>query len=159
MITQVKMPWSFIKFSQLILKGNVWRSVWRICMWILGLNGLSSKKHLLELSLSLDLMLVHSGNHLHCINVGGERWSEAKHCFFEQKSMMTLTLESTPIVLWSKSFTATPFLTCPLENKWTCMCTMHKNGIFIIFHNGLLKCRFVPYEKCMIVKLITQCTM
>ena len=33
------MPWSFIKFSQLILKGNVWRSVWRICMWILGLKG------------------------------------------------------------------------------------------------------------------------
>ena len=23
-----------------ILKRNVWRSVWRICMWILGLNGL-----------------------------------------------------------------------------------------------------------------------
>ena len=40
MITQVKMPWSFIKFSWLILKGSVWRSVWRICMWILGLNGL-----------------------------------------------------------------------------------------------------------------------
>ena len=23
-----------------ILKRNVWRSVWRICMWILGLKGL-----------------------------------------------------------------------------------------------------------------------
>ena len=23
-----------------IPKGNVWRSVWRICMWILGLEGL-----------------------------------------------------------------------------------------------------------------------
>ena len=34
------MPWSHIKFSELILKGNVWRSVWRICMLILGLNGL-----------------------------------------------------------------------------------------------------------------------
>ena len=34
------MLWSFIKFSQLILKGNVWRSVWRICTWILGLKGL-----------------------------------------------------------------------------------------------------------------------
>ena len=36
------MPWSFIKFSQLIHEGNVWRSVWRICMWILGLKGLTS---------------------------------------------------------------------------------------------------------------------
>ena len=41
MITKEKMPWCFIKFSQLILKGNVWRSVWRICVWILGLNGLN----------------------------------------------------------------------------------------------------------------------
>ena len=39
------MPWSIIKFSQLILKGNVWRSVWRICMWILGLNGLNAIAH------------------------------------------------------------------------------------------------------------------
>ena len=42
MITKEKMLWSAIKFSQLILKGNVWRSVWRICMWILGLKGLNS---------------------------------------------------------------------------------------------------------------------
>ena len=27
-------------FSQ-IVSTNVWRSVWRICMWILGLNGLN----------------------------------------------------------------------------------------------------------------------
>ena len=40
MITKEKMPGSFIKFSQLILKKNVWRSVWRIYMWILGLKGL-----------------------------------------------------------------------------------------------------------------------
>ena len=41
MITkEKKLLWSFIKFSQLILKGNVWRSVWRICTWILGLKGL-----------------------------------------------------------------------------------------------------------------------
>ena len=33
--------WSFTKFSQLIFQGNVWRSVWRICMWILGLKGLT----------------------------------------------------------------------------------------------------------------------
>ena len=39
-ITKEKMPRSFIKVSQLILKGNVWRSVWRICMWILGFKGL-----------------------------------------------------------------------------------------------------------------------
>ena len=42
MITIEKIPWSFIKFSQLILKGDVWRSVWRICMWILGLKGLTT---------------------------------------------------------------------------------------------------------------------
>ena len=41
MITIEKMLWSLIKFSQLIVKGNVWRSVWRICMWILGLKGLT----------------------------------------------------------------------------------------------------------------------
>ena len=40
MITIEKILWSLIKFSQLIVKGNVWRSVWRICMWILGLKGL-----------------------------------------------------------------------------------------------------------------------
>ena len=40
MIMKEKMPWSFIKFSQLILKGKVRRSVWRICLWILGLKGL-----------------------------------------------------------------------------------------------------------------------
>ena len=44
MITIEKMLWSFIKFSQLIVKGDVWRSVWRICMWILGLKGLIRKK-------------------------------------------------------------------------------------------------------------------
>ena len=32
---------SLNKFSQLIFQGNVWRSVWRICMWILGLKGSS----------------------------------------------------------------------------------------------------------------------
>ena len=37
---------SFIKFSQLIVKGGVWRSVWRICMWILGPKGLSILQHL-----------------------------------------------------------------------------------------------------------------
>ena len=41
MITKEKMPWFFIKFSQLILKEIVWRSVWRICMWMLGLKGLT----------------------------------------------------------------------------------------------------------------------
>ena len=39
MITKEKMPWSFIKFSQHILKEIVWRSVWRICMCVLGLKG------------------------------------------------------------------------------------------------------------------------
>ena len=40
MIIIEKIPWSFIKFSQLILKGDVWRSIWRIYMWMLGLKGL-----------------------------------------------------------------------------------------------------------------------
>ena len=38
------MPWSYIKFSQLILKGNVWRPVWRICTLILRLKGLMLKE-------------------------------------------------------------------------------------------------------------------
>ena len=37
-ITKEKMPWSFIKFRLLILIRNVWRSVWTICTWILGLK-------------------------------------------------------------------------------------------------------------------------
>ena len=32
--------WSFTKFSQIIIQGNVWRPVWRISMWILGLKRL-----------------------------------------------------------------------------------------------------------------------
>ena len=40
MITKEKMPRSCIKFSQQFLTGNIWRSVWGICMWILGLKGL-----------------------------------------------------------------------------------------------------------------------
>ena len=43
MIIIEEITWSFIKFSQLILKGDVWRSVWRICMWMLGLKGLTRK--------------------------------------------------------------------------------------------------------------------
>ena len=39
-ITEGKTLWSFIKFSQLILEGSVWRSVWRICVWILEHKGL-----------------------------------------------------------------------------------------------------------------------
>ena len=45
------MLWSFVKFSQLIHEGNVWRSVWRICMWILGLKGLTVKPPLMASSL------------------------------------------------------------------------------------------------------------
>ena len=33
---------SFIKLSQRILYGNVWRSLWPICMWILGLKRLKN---------------------------------------------------------------------------------------------------------------------
>ena len=40
MITKGRMLSSFIKFSQLILQGKIWRSVGSICMWILVLKGL-----------------------------------------------------------------------------------------------------------------------
>ena len=62
MITKEKMPWCFITFSQLILKGNVWRSVWRICMWILGLKGLKlrgwqkDKQNFVSFSLSWSIL-------------------------------------------------------------------------------------------------------
>ena len=36
-----KNNWCFINFSQLILLRNGWRSVLKICQWILGLKGLS----------------------------------------------------------------------------------------------------------------------
>ena len=42
LITKWKMLWSIIKFSQLILKGDVWLLFWRICNWISGLKGLIS---------------------------------------------------------------------------------------------------------------------
>ena len=41
MITIVKLLYSFNKFSLLILKETVWRSVRRICILILGLKGLN----------------------------------------------------------------------------------------------------------------------
>ena len=47
MITKEKRLWSFIKFSQLIFNGNVWRLVWRICIWILGLKGLRFEQWLI----------------------------------------------------------------------------------------------------------------
>ena len=39
MINWGKLLWSFIEFSQLILHANVRNSVWRICIWILGITG------------------------------------------------------------------------------------------------------------------------
>ena len=50
MITKEKMPWSFIKFFQQFLTGNVWRSVWRICIWILGVKGLCLNNNLKKFS-------------------------------------------------------------------------------------------------------------
>ena len=38
MISKEKIFWSFIKLSYLLLFGTIWRWVWRICMWILGLT-------------------------------------------------------------------------------------------------------------------------
>ena len=41
MISKGKVLWSITKFSQLILYGNVRRTVWRTCIWILRLKGLT----------------------------------------------------------------------------------------------------------------------
>ena len=41
MITSEKVLWSFNKFSQLIFQENVGKFIWRICMWIFGLKGLT----------------------------------------------------------------------------------------------------------------------
>ena len=41
MISKGKVLWSITKFSQLILYGNVRRPVWRTCIWILRLKGLT----------------------------------------------------------------------------------------------------------------------
>ena len=38
MISKEKIFLSFIKLSYLLLYGNIWKWVWRICMWILGLS-------------------------------------------------------------------------------------------------------------------------
>lgn len=38
MITKEKCFDFFMKLSQLFLDGNVWRSIWRLCMWILGVS-------------------------------------------------------------------------------------------------------------------------
>ena len=38
--------WSFISFSPLILQGNVWRSLVRVCMRITGLKGVKATKKL-----------------------------------------------------------------------------------------------------------------
>ena len=38
-LNNMELLWSFTN-SHLILRGNVWRAVGRICMWILGLKGL-----------------------------------------------------------------------------------------------------------------------
>ena len=42
-LTKKKMLWYYIKFSQIILKENVQRSVGRICLQILGVKGLKSQ--------------------------------------------------------------------------------------------------------------------
>ena len=47
-ITSGKMLWSSIKFSQLIFQGNVWRWVWRMCMWISVLKVLCLNNHMLK---------------------------------------------------------------------------------------------------------------
>ena len=45
MITKEKMLSSVFKFSHLILKGNVYKSVRGICMWKLGLKGLKNTSY------------------------------------------------------------------------------------------------------------------
>ena len=51
LITEGKMHGFYVKFSQLILEGNVLRSVWRICMLIFWLKVLKvcSIDHIPEL--------------------------------------------------------------------------------------------------------------
>ena len=67
MITKGKRLWSFIKFSQLSLQGNVWISDWRICMWILGLNGLVRGYQYVPLALFMSCLPGEEG-----VNLGGE---------------------------------------------------------------------------------------
>ena len=79
MINKEKMPWSLIKFSQLILKGNVWRSVWRICMWILGLKGLIAfccERH--------DLLCSHSNSDLFTYE-DNMLFPQKRYCVFVRK--------------------------------------------------------------------------
>ena len=55
MITSGKRLCSLTKFSQLILEGNVWGSVWRICKWISGIKGLTLHNQPSLISLVRDL--------------------------------------------------------------------------------------------------------
>ena len=48
MMNKGEMLWFLTKFSRLILYGNVWTLVWRICIWILGLKGLTNKVNSLQ---------------------------------------------------------------------------------------------------------------
>ena len=65
-----KMIWSFIKFSQLILTGNEWRSVWRICKWMFKERIRNFKDRLLRLqTLRLKLALPRFFTYLYFILV------------------------------------------------------------------------------------------
>ena len=79
MINEEKLLWSAIKFSQLILKGNEWRSVWRICMWILGLR------------------LVHTSNN-------SPKWQAVKPTFFVSWiSYKINSFPEGPVIRWIKA--------------------------------------------------------
>ena len=66
MFTKGKILWSFIKFSPIILKGNVWGSVRRICLRILGIKRLTLPECL---SLTLLALRVISINFLLVISM------------------------------------------------------------------------------------------
>ena len=102
MITKEKMLWSVIKLSQLILKGNVWRAVWRICMWILGLEGFLKLKMILLTNLQSK-----SNNSFH------RTYLRVAHVCSEKGKDPGLTLNSE----------------CPLVSPWVSKCSRQTDKI------------------------------
>ena len=123
MITIEKMLWSLIKFSQLIVKGDVWRSVWRICMWILGLKGLmlrilSRLGSFAVICVNIDVrnkLIQHTTNsindpvaycrwHSHCIT----SWINQSNCSLVKVIMKQFKMEEIGISLASNPFHPIP---------------------------------------------------
>ena len=102
MITKEKILWSVIKLSQLILKGNVWRAVWRICMWIVGLEGFFKLKIILLTNLQSK-----SNNSFH------RTYLRVAHVCSEKGKDPGLTLNSE----------------CPLVSPWISKCSRQTGKI------------------------------